>query len=160
MSQVQLRWCEKQRFFGSPALIWNENRHNETAMTDPHVTVFHNPACGTSRRVLELVKATGRPATVVEYLKVGWTVDQLRELLNEAGLTPRDALREKGELAAELGLLATDVTDETILLAMVEHPVLVNRPIVRTSLGTALCRPAEKVLGLLGGPSSETAANG
>lgn len=113
------------------------------------VTVFHNPACGTSRNVVAMVETAGYRPEVVEYLKAGWTADQLRDLFAQAGLTPRDAMREKGTPAAELGLLDPAVSDAVILAAMVEHPVLVNRPIVRTSKGAALCRPSEKVFDLL-----------
>ena len=116
-------------------------------MTDFPVTVFHNPACGTSRTVLAMVEAAGCRPEVVEYLKSGWDAGQLRALFAEAGLTPREALREKE--AAALGLLEPGIGDETLLAAMVEHPVLVQRPIVRTPKGAALCRPAERVLSLL-----------
>ena len=118
-------------------------------MTDFPVTVFHNPACGTSRNVLEMVRAAGHEPEVVEYLKTGWDAAQLRALFDEAGLTPREALRERGSPAAELGLLEAGASDEAILAAMVEHPVLVQRPIVRTPWGAALCRPKEAVLDLL-----------
>jgi arsenate reductase len=113
------------------------------------VTVFHNPACGTSRNVVSMVEAAGYRPEVVEYLKAGWTADQLRDLFAEAGLTPREALREKGSPAAELGLLDPEASDDAILAAMVAHPVLVNRPIVRTPKGAALCRPSERVFDLL-----------
>lgn len=113
------------------------------------VTVFHNPACGTSRNVVAMVEAAGYRPEVVEYLKTGWTADQLRELFAEAGLSPREAMREKGSPAAALGLLDSAIPDAAILAAMVEHPVLVNRPLVRTPKGVALCRPSEKVFDLL-----------
>lgn len=113
------------------------------------VTVFHNPACGTSRNVLNAVREAGYEPIVVEYLKAGWTAAQLRALFAEAGLTVREALREKGSPAAELGLLEPGVSDDAILSAMVEHPVLVNRPIVKTPKGAAMCRPSEKVFDLL-----------
>ena len=113
------------------------------------VTVFHNPACGTSRNVVAMVEAAGYRPEVVEYLKAGWTAGQLDALFAEAGITPRDALRDKGTPAAELGLLEPGAADAAILSAMVEHPVLVNRPIVRTPKGTAMCRPSEKVFDLL-----------
>ena len=119
-------------------------------MTDSFpVTVFHNPACGTSRNVLAMVEAAGYRPEVVEYLKTGWDADQLRALFAEAGLTPREALREKGSPAAELGLLEAGVSDDAILAAMAEHPILVNRPIVKTPKGAALCRPSEAVYDLL-----------
>ncbi len=118
-------------------------------MTDFPVTIFHNPGCGTSRNVVAMVEAAGYQPEVVEYLKAGWTTDQLGALFAEAGITPREALREKGTPAAELGLLEPGASDAVLLAAMVEHPVLVNRPIVRTPKGTALCRPSERVFDLL-----------
>lgn len=118
-------------------------------MSDFPVTVFHNPACGTSRNVVAMVEAAGYRPEVVEYLKAGWGADQLRALFARAGITPREALREKGSPAAELGLLEAGVGDEAILAAMVEHPILVNRPIVSTPKGAALCRPSEAVYDLL-----------
>jgi len=113
------------------------------------VTVFHNPACGTSRNVVAMVEAAGYQPEVVEYLRVGWTTDELRDLFAEAGLTPREAMREKGTPAADLGLLEPDASDDAILAAMATHPVLVNRPIVRTPKGVAMCRPSERVFDLL-----------
>ncbi len=118
-------------------------------MTAFPVTVFHNPACGTSRNVLEMVRAAGHEPEVVEYLKAGWTADQLGALFAEAGLTPREAMRTKGDLAGELGLLEAGVSDDAILAAMVEHPILVERPLVKTPKGAVLARPKEKVLDVL-----------
>ena len=118
-------------------------------MTDFPVTIFHNPACGTSRNVVAMVETAGYRPEVVEYLKTGWTVDQLKAVFAEAGLTPREAMRERGSPATELGLLDPGTPDTAILAAMVAHPVLVNRPIVRTPKGAALCRPSEKVFDLL-----------
>jgi arsenate reductase len=118
-------------------------------MTDFPVTVFHNPACGTSRNVLAMVEAAGYRPEVVEYLQAGWTADQLRDLFAEAGLTPRVALREKEALATVPALLDAATSDDAILEAMLAHPVLVNRPIVRTPRGAAMCRPSEKVFDLL-----------
>ncbi len=118
-------------------------------MTDFPVTVFHNPACGTSRNVLAMVEAAGYRPEVVEYLQAGWTPGQLAALFAEAGITPREALREKEAVAAERGLLDPAASDAAILAAMVEHPVLVNRPIVRTPRGAAMCRPSERVFDLL-----------
>ena len=109
------------------------------------VTIYHNPACGTSRNVLEALREAGREPRVVEYLKTGWNRTELESLLKRAGLTPRQALREKGSPAAELGLLQEGVSDERILKAMVEHPILVNRPIVATDRGVRLARPVETV---------------
>jgi arsenate reductase (glutaredoxin) len=113
------------------------------------ITLYHNPACGTSRTVLALIEATGQPVTVVDYLKTGWTQDQLRGLLAAMKAKPRDILRESGTPAAELGLLREDISDEALLAAMVANPILVNRPIVITSKGTKLCRPSETVAALL-----------
>lgn len=113
------------------------------------VVVFHNPDCGTSRNVVRIVEAAGYTPTVIEYLKTGWTKPQLLALFAAAGISPRDALRTKKSPAVELGLTAPSVADEDIIEAMIAHPILVERPIVVTSKGTALCRPSEKVLDLL-----------
>lgn len=113
------------------------------------VTVFHNPACGTSRNVVAMVQAAGYRPTVIEYLKAGWSVPQLKDLLARMGARPRDILRDRGTPAAELGLLDPSASDEAILAAMAEHPILVNRPIVVSPKGAALCRPSEAVLPLL-----------
>lgn len=118
-------------------------------MTDFPVTIFHNPKCGTSRNVVAMVEAAGYTPKVVEYVKAGWTREQLLNLSARSGLSVRDLMREKGTPAEELGLLADGVSDETILAAMVEHPILVNRPIVETLKGVALARPSEKVYALL-----------
>jgi arsenate reductase len=113
------------------------------------VTVYHNPACGTSRNTIALIRAAGIEPQVVEYLKVGWTRPLLDRLVAKTGLTPREIMRDRGSPAADLGLLETGASDEAILSAMVEHPILVNRPIVVTPKGAALCRPAERALELL-----------
>ena len=113
------------------------------------VVIHHNPDCGTSRNVLAIVEAAGYRPTVIRYLDTGWTRPQLLGLFAAAGLTPRDALRTTKSPAAELGLLDPSVPAEALLDAMVEHPVLVNRPIVCTSKGVRLCRPSETVLDLL-----------
>lgn len=113
------------------------------------VVIYHNPDCGTSRNVLALINAAGYSPTVIDYLQTGWTRPQLLGLFAAAGLTPRTALRETKSPAAELGLLVPNVGDETILAAMIEHPILVNRPIVCTAKGVRLCRPSEVVLDLL-----------
>ena len=118
-------------------------------MTDFPIVIFHNPACGTSRNTVAMVEAAGYEPKVVEYLQAGWTHDQLRELAAEAGLTFRQLMREKGTPAEALGLLADGVGEDRILDAMVEHPILVNRPIVVTPKGVKLCRPSEVVLDLL-----------
>ena len=118
-------------------------------MSDFPITIFHNPACGTSRNTVAMVQAAGYEPAVVEYLQAGWTKSQLKDLLAVMGARPRDILREKGTPAAELGLLDPGTTDEAILDAMVEHPILVNRPIVVTPKGVKLSRPSEMVLDLL-----------
>ena len=113
------------------------------------IVIHHNPGCGTSRNVLAMIKTAGYAPTVVEYLKTGWTVPLLQSLLAAMCVHPRDLLREKGTPAAELGLLDGGVPEETLLAAMVDNPVLVNRPIVATPKGVKLCRPSETVLTLL-----------
>lgn len=113
------------------------------------VTIYHNPDCGTSRNALAMIEAAGYAPTIIEYRATGWTRPQLDELLDAMGSRPRDLLREKGTAAAELGLLDPSMTDEAILAAMIDHPILVNRPIVVTPKGTKLCRPSEAVLQLL-----------
>lgn len=118
-------------------------------MTDFPITIFHNPACGTSRNTLAMIRAAGYQPEVVEYMETGWTRPQLEELFAALGATPRDAMREKGTPAAEVGLTDTQVSDNTIIDAMVQHPILVNRPIVITPKGAKLCRPSEAVLDLL-----------
>ena len=118
-------------------------------MSDFPVTVFHNPACGTSRNVVAAVKEAGYQPQVIEYLKAGWTKAQLKGLLDQMGARPRDILRTRGTPAEELGLTKPAASDDDILNAMVENPILVERPIVVTPRGTELCRPAEAVFTLL-----------
>ncbi len=113
------------------------------------VVIHHNPECGTSRNVLEIIRAAGYKPEVIEYLQEGWTKAQLLALFAAADLTPRSALRTTKSPAKELGLLDESVSDERLLAAMLEHPVLVNRPIVCTPKGVKLCRPSEAVLDLL-----------
>lgn len=113
------------------------------------VVIHHNPACGTSRNVLEIIRNFCGEPTIVEYLQSGWTKPQLQALFAAADLTPKTALRVSKSPAEELGLTDPAVADDTILDAMLEHPVLVNRPIVCTPKGVALCRPSEKVFALL-----------
>jgi arsenate reductase (glutaredoxin) len=110
------------------------------------VTIYHNPKCTTSLNVLAMIEASGVKPKVVEYLKAGWTKPQLKRLFAAAGLTPRQAMRKKA--AADLGI-AEKASAEQILNAMVEHPVLVERPLVETPKGVVLARPKEKVLDLL-----------
>jgi arsenate reductase len=113
------------------------------------VVIYHNPECGTSRNVLAIVEAAGTQPVIIEYLKTGWTLPQLLGLFAAANLTPKAALRTTKSPAAELGLLSETITDTELLEAMIEHPVLVNRPIVCTPKGVRLCRPSETVLDLL-----------
>lgn len=113
------------------------------------IAIFHNPACGTSRNTLAMIRAAGYEPAVIEYLQAGWTRAQLERLLAEMNAKPRDILREKGTPAAELGLLDPAVSDDSILEAMAAHPILVNRPIVVTPKGVKLCRPSEAVFDLL-----------
>jgi len=116
---------------------------------DDAITIYHNPACGTSRNTLAMIEASGYRPTVIEYLKAGWTRETLQHLIAAMGVRARDILREKGSPAAALGLTDPGVTDAQILDAMVAHPILVNRPIVVTPKGVKLCRPSEAVFDLL-----------
>ena len=113
------------------------------------VTIFHNPACGTSRNTLAMIRASGVEPTVVEYLKAGWTRPRLEGLLAAMGKAPRDVLRVRGTPAEALGLTDPATSDRAVLDAMVAHPALVERPIVETPKGVALCRPSEAVFDLL-----------
>jgi len=113
------------------------------------VTIFHNPACGTSRNTLALIRHAGIEPVVIEYLKTPLSKDKLRELVAAMGISVRDLLRQKGTPYAELGLDDPALSDEQLLDAMLAHSILINRPIVVTDLGTKLCRPSEEVLELL-----------
>lgn len=113
------------------------------------IVIHHNPACGTSRNVLEIIRNFAGEPTVIEYLDTGWTKPQLQALFAIADITPREALRTSKSPAEELGLTDPAVTDEALLDAMIAQPVLVNRPIVCTPKGAALCRPSERVFELL-----------
>lgn len=113
------------------------------------VVIHHNPDCGTSRNVLEIIRAAGYDPVVIDYLTEGWTKPQLLGLFAAAQLTPRQALRVSKTPAEALGLTAPELTDEQLLKAMVVDPILVNRPIVCTPKGVRLCRPSEAVLDLL-----------
>ncbi|PZO52648.1 MAG: arsenate reductase (glutaredoxin) [Alphaproteobacteria bacterium] len=112
-------------------------------------TIYHNPKCSTSRQVLEMIEAAGYKPEVIEYLKAGWTKKQLKDLFAAAGLTPRQALRARAAEAEELGLLDGKVSDAKLLDAMIEYPVLVERPFVVTAKGALLARPKEKVRDIL-----------
>jgi len=118
-------------------------------MSDFPITIFHNPMCGTSRNTLALLQERGFRPEVVEYVKAGWTKPQLKHLFGRMGVGPRAMLRTKGALAGDLGLLDETIGDDAILDAMVENPVLVERPIVVTPKGVTLARPIDKVLAVL-----------
>jgi arsenate reductase len=107
--------------------------------------IYHNPMCGTSRKTLEILRDSGFDVWIQEYLKTPPTRDELKRLYDRAGITPRQGLRAKEPLAAELGLTAPGVTDDQVLDAMVEHPILIERPIVETDKGVRLCRPQDVV---------------
>ncbi|WHA43272.1 arsenate reductase (glutaredoxin) [Agrobacterium larrymoorei] len=113
------------------------------------VTIYHNPACGTSRNTLDLIRHAGIEPTVIEYLKTPPTRDELLTMIAEAGLTVRQAIREKGTPYAELGLDNPDLTDDQLLDAMLKDPILINRPFVITPMGTRLSRPSEVVLDII-----------
>jgi arsenate reductase len=114
-------------------------------MTDASVTIFHNPACGTSRKTLDRIRAAGIEPTIVEYLKAGWTKAELKRILQLSGLSARDIMRIRGTPAEELNLVNRDTTEDQIIDAMIGHPILVERPIVVTPKGAVLARPPEKV---------------
>lgn len=116
------------------------------------VTIYHNPACSTSRKVLDRLRSFGVAPTVVDYVKTGWTRPLLQDLLRDMDAKPRDILRTRNDLAAELGLTDPAAKDSQILDAMVAHPALVERPIVVGPGGTAVCRPVETVDELLVSP--------
>ena len=116
------------------------------------VTIYHNPACGTSRNTLEMIRRSGEEPEVIEYLKTPPTRQRLVELIAAMGIPPRDLLREKGTPYAELGLGDPKWSDDELVDFMLAHPILINRPIVETPLGTRLCRPSEAVLDILPNP--------
>ncbi len=113
------------------------------------VTIYHNPACGTSRNTLEMIRNAGIEPTVIEYLANPPSRDQLVRMIADAGLTVREAIREKGTPYAELGLDNPALTDDQLLDAMLKNPILINRPFVITPMGTRLARPSEVVLDIL-----------
>jgi arsenate reductase (glutaredoxin) len=114
-----------------------------------NVTIYHNPLCGTSRKTLEIIRGNGFEPTVIEYLKTPPSRDELKKLYERAGISPRDGLRAKEPIAAELGLTRPDVSDDEILDAMMEHPTLIERPLVVTDNGVRLCRPQDRVRDIL-----------
>jgi arsenate reductase len=120
------------------------------------ITIYHNPACGTSRNTLAMIRNSGVEPTVIEYLKTPPTKARLQALLAAMGTGPRPLLREKGTPYAELDLANEKWTDDELLDFMLAHPILINRPVVETPLGTRLCRPSELVLDIL--PQAQQAA--
>jgi arsenate reductase (glutaredoxin) len=127
-----------------------EDRPENPRMTG--ITIYHNPACGTSRNVLALIRNSGAEPTVVEYLKTPPTREELAGLIRRMGVPVRDVLRKKGTPYDELGLDDPYLTDDRLLDAMMAHPILINRPIVVTPLDVRLCRPSETVLDILPDP--------
>jgi arsenate reductase len=115
-------------------------------------TIYHNPACGTSRNTLAMIRATGTEPTIIEYLKTPPTREELRALVQRMGIPLRDLLRQKGTPYAELGLGKPELSDDALLDAIEAHPILINRPIVVTDKGARLCRPSELVIDLLDNP--------
>lgn len=120
------------------------------------IIIYHNPECGTSRNTLAMIRNAGIEPHVVEYLKTPPSRAMLENLISRAGMTPRDLFREKGTPFADLGLENPDLTDGQLINAMMEHPVLINRPLVVSPLGVKLCRPSEEVLDFL--PEAQRAA--
>ncbi len=113
------------------------------------ITIYHNPACGTSRNTLALIRNTGVEPVIVDYLKAPPTQEVLREMITKAGISVREAIREKGTPFAELGLNNMSLSDDALLAAMVATPILIDRPLVVTEMGVRLCRPSELVLDIL-----------
>jgi arsenate reductase len=113
------------------------------------VVIYHNPNCSNSRNTLALLREKGLEPKVVEYLKAGWTREQLKDLLGRMGVSAHEVLRVRGTQAEELGLTDPSVSDDAVIAAMILDPALVNRPIVSTPKGAALCRPPEIVLTLI-----------
>ena len=120
------------------------------------IIIYHNPDCGTSRNTLAMIRNAGLEPNVIEYQKRPPSKAELIEMISDAGLTVRAAIREKGTPYAELGLNDPDLADDALLDAMLAHPILINRPFVITPLGTRLCRPSELVLDIL--PTPQRAA--
>ncbi|WP_156878044.1 arsenate reductase (glutaredoxin) [Sinorhizobium americanum] len=113
------------------------------------VVIYHNPSCGTSRNTLALIRHAGIEPTVIDYLRTPPGREELAAMIRDAGLTVREAIREKGTPYAELGLEDPALSDDQLLTAMLEHPILINRPFVITPIGTRLARPSEAVLDIL-----------
>lgn len=112
-------------------------------------TIYHNPNCGTSRKTLEILRESGAEVTIVEYMKSPPSKDELKRLYDRAGMSPRDGLRAKEQLARDLDLVEGAVSDDAILDAMMANPILINRPLVETEKGVKLCRPQDEVRSLL-----------
>ncbi len=121
-----------------------------------NVTIYHNPACGTSRNALAMIRASGTEPEVIEYLKTPPSRERLLELIASMGVTARDILRKKGTPYLELGLNDFSLSEAALIDAMMQHPVLINRPIVVTAKGVKLCRPSELVLSILENPEIGT----
>ncbi|MFK8032573.1 MAG: arsenate reductase (glutaredoxin) [Hyphomicrobiales bacterium] len=113
------------------------------------VTIYHNPNCGTSRNTLEMIRKAGIEPHIVEYLETPPSRETLLELISDAGITPRELLREKGTPFQELNLDNIELLDIELIDHMMAHPILINRPLVKTEIGTRLCRPSETVLEIL-----------
>ena len=120
------------------------------------VTIYHNPACGTSRNTLAMIRASGVEPEVIEYVKTPPSRERLVALINAMGGDVRAVIREKGTPYAELGLANSNLSDDALIDAMLQHPILINRPIVVTSKGVKLCRPSELVLAVLDNPNIGT----
>lgn len=129
---------------------WYEANPNQGNLM--FVTIYHNPECGTSRNTLAMIRNAGIEPEVIEYLMTPPSRAQLRQMIAQAGLTVREAIREKGTPYAELGLADPALTDDQLLDAMLAHPILINRPFVVTERGARLCRPSELVLDILPSP--------
>ena len=123
--------------------------HGAMNGSEMKATIYHNPMCGTSRKTLEILENERAEVDVVDYLKSPPSREELKRLYERAGITPREGLRDKEPLAAELGLTDPSVSDERILDAMMEHPILIQRPLVETEKGVRLCRPQDEVRQIL-----------
>lgn len=117
------------------------------------ITIYHNPACGTSRNTLAMIRQSGDEPIIIEYLTTPLSRDELVSLINSMGANPRDILRRKGTPYEELNLDNPELSDDDVINFMIEHPILINRPIVVTPKGARLCRPSEEVLGILPNPN-------
>ena len=139
-------------------MISSINKNKDTFMT---TTIFHNPRCSTSRNALALIQASGETPEVVEYLKTPPSREYLVELLNKMQMLPRELMRSKEAVFTELGLDNPEVSDDKLIDAMIDNPILINRPIVVTEKGAVLCRPLERIFEVLANPVAEfTKENG